>query len=153
MLKLQNKRAICTKNWNLKLEGYDDGQLHLEGSVIQVHKSWAIWKLFLDLIKNPNPNPNPQISMMRIDFHGRNTIWPSTLIRISQRFAQLNRHEFRNASLSSMWVPFLALYCLESIICSPLNSNFYFTNFEILFCKIKYFTNGVRHIYSVYVYM
>ena len=55
MLKLQNKRAICTKNcgglvenWNLKLEGYDDGQLHLEGSVIQVHKSLAIWKLFLD---------------------------------------------------------------------------------------------------------
>jgi hypothetical protein len=43
MLKLQNKRAICTKNWNLKLEGYDDGQLHLEGSVIQVHKSWAIF--------------------------------------------------------------------------------------------------------------
>ena len=139
MLKLQNKRAICTKNcgglvenWNLKLEGYDDGQLHLEGSVIQVHKSWAIWKLFLDLIKNPNPNPNPQISMMRIDFHGRNTIWPSTLIRISQRFAQLNRHEFRNASLSSMGIFYSPLLFRKHYMQPPKQQLLFYNFWDII---------------------
>ena len=139
-------------SWKLKIEirGLWWWSTTFRGlTVIQVHKSWAIWKLFLDLIKNPNPNPNPQISMMRIDFHGRNTIWPSTLIRISQRFAQLNIDTNFATLRSAQWVSFIALYCLESIICSPLNSNFYFTIFEILFCKIKYFTNGVRHIYLV----
>ena len=86
--------------------------------------------------------------MMRIDFHGRNTIWPSTLIRISQRFAQLNRHEFRNASLSSMGIFSSPLLFRKHYMQPPKQQLLFYNFWDIILQNQIFYKWGATFIWS-----